>query len=284
MELLIVTGLSGAGKSCVVKALEDVGYFCADNLPSKLIPVFARLLKETGEYEKAAVVTDIRAGLTAQELKEASALLNELSVSLRILFIDCSEDILLLRYRQSRRIHPLISSDCDTVISAIKTEKALLSDVREMADLVIDTTELSFFDCKTKITSMFSADARKQTLIHCMSFGFKHGVPKEADYVFDVRFLPNPFYIPELKELTGLDESVRSYVMSSPASEEFERKLHTLISFLVPQCVNESRGQLVIAIGCTGGHHRSVTFAERLSLMLKNKSYNVIVTHRDIKK
>ncbi len=284
MELLIVTGLSGAGKSCVMNALEDAGYFCMDNLPSKLIPVFAKLLKEAGEHERVAVVTDIRAGLTDTELKTALLLLDELSVPFSVLFLDCSEEVLLSRYKQSRRIHPLMNGKCDTLTAAISAEKALLSSVKEMSDLVLDTSELSFFDCKAKIISMFCENAQKQMLVHCMSFGFKYGVPKDADYVFDVRFLPNPFYVPSLKELTGLDEAVQSFVMDSPFSGEFEEKLHSLVSFTVSRCINEGRGQLVIAIGCTGGHHRSVTIAERLSAMLKDNDYKVTVTHRDIKK
>ncbi len=284
MELIIVTGLSGAGKSCVMNALEDIGYFCMDNLPSKLIPVFAKLLKETQEREKVAVVTDIRAGLTGGDLKEATQLLDELCIPFRVLFLDCNEDKLLSRYKQTRRIHPLIGDKADTLSGAILKEKSMLYSVKEMADFVIDTSEFSISDCKTKIISMFSSDAQKQMHIHCMSFGFKHGIPKDADYIFDVRFLPNPFYVPELKELTGLNKEVRDFVTNNPSAAEFEKNLHSLVSFIVPECIKEGRSQLVIAIGCTGGHHRSVTFAERLCNMLKDKNYNVIITHRDIKK
>ncbi len=284
MELIIITGLSGAGKSCVMNTLEDSGYFCMDNLPSELIPVFANLLKDSAEHSKVAVVTDIRAGLTDAQLKNATSVLEELSVPYRVLFLDCAEDVLLTRYKQTRRIHPLMNGGIDTLSDAILAEKQMLSPIKEMADYVLDTSDLSFFDCKARIISMFCENAQKQMQIHCMSFGFKHGIPRDADYVFDVRFLPNPFYIPELKELTGLDEQVRNYVMDNSSANEFEKHLHSLILFTVSECIKEGRSQLVIAIGCTGGHHRSVTFAERLCKMLKEKNYNAGVVHRDIKK
>ncbi len=283
MELIIVTGLSGAGKSCVMNALEDIGYFCIDNLPSKLIPVFAELLKESGEHERIAVVTDVRADLTAEELRIASLRLNEMSVSSKILFLDCSEDVLLSRYKQTRRIHPLMKGIDDTLSSAIVSEKTALSSIKGMAHFVLDTSDLSVSECKNRIISLFCENLNKQMNIHCMSFGFKHGIPKDADYIFDVRFLPNPFYVSELKELTGVDEQVRNFVMSNSSAAEYENLIHSLVSFAVPECIKEGRSQLVIAVGCTGGHHRSVTFAERLYEMLKEKNYNVYITHRDIK-
>ncbi|MBQ7117370.1 MAG: RNase adapter RapZ [Clostridia bacterium] len=284
MELIIVTGLSGSGKTCAMNTLEDMGYFCVDNLPCRHIPVFAKFLKELGKNDRVAVSTDMRAGLSADELKKSTELLSEISVAHRILYLDCSEDVLLLRYKQTRRIHPLMRGDIFTLSEAIAAEKKIFSQIKLIADYRIDTSELSYFECKSRIISLFCDDAQKQMRIYCMSFGFKHGIPKDADYVFDVRFLPNPFYIPELKEKTGLDREVRDFVMSKPEASEFESKLQSLINFTVPQCIKEGRSQLVIAVGCTGGHHRSVTFAERLCSYLKEKNYNVNVIHRDINK
>ncbi len=284
MELLIITGLSGAGKSCVMNTLEDTGYFCIDNLPPKLIPEFAKHIKQSGEQKNVAIATDIRAGLTFDEFNTAALLLDELFIPYKILFLDCGEDVLLTRYKQTRRIHPLMKGKCDTLSESISCEKKLLSELKEFADYILDTSDFTVSDCKNRVVSMFCENSDKQMHIHCLSFGFKHGIPKDADYVFDVRFLPNPFYIPELKERTGLDEEVRNYVMDSSYAVEFESKLHSLVSFVVPQCINEGRGQLVIAVGCTGGHHRSVTFIERLCKMLKEKDYSVSVTHRDINK
>ena len=284
MELIIVTGLSGAGKSCVMNALEDAGFFCMDNMPVELLPALISLLKEAGEHKKVAVVTDIRSGLNDNDLKNALFSLDNLSLPFRVLYLDCSEDVLLSRYKQTRRIHPLMGVKSDSLNEAIKAEKALLSPIKNMSDYIFDTSDLSVSDCKNRIISMFSDNTFSQMHINCISFGFKHGIPKDADYVFDVRFLPNPFYVPELKELTGLNEKVRNYVMNSGPAEEFEKILNQFVSFIVPQCIGEGRGQLVIAIGCTGGHHRSVTVTERLSAMLRDNKYNVNVTHRDIKK
>lgn len=284
MELVIVTGLSGAGKSCVINALEDIGYFCIDNLPSDLIPALAKLLKESGVHEKVAIVTDIRTGLTSTELVKVSQVLKELSVKLKILYLDCSDEVLISRYKQTRRIHPLTIGKNDTLSDAIVSERVMLSSVRKMADLVLDTTEMSISECKARVISLFCDNSKKQMHIQCISFGFKHGIPKDADYIFDVRFLPNPYYVPELKELTGLDEQVRNFVMDNFSACEFEKNLHSLILFILPECIKEGRSQLILCIGCTGGHHRSVTITERLHKLLKEKNYNVSITHRDINK
>lgn len=284
MEVIIVTGLSGAGKSCVMKALEDTGSFCMDNLPAKLIPVFAKLLKDAGEHERIAVAADIRAGLTVDGLKEALEVLNELEICFKLLFLDCTEDELLTRYKQTRRLHPLMNGKEDTLSSAIISEKELLYPVKEISDYVIDTSFLSLSECRARIFSMFSENAEKAMSIHFMSFGFKYGIPKDADYVFDTRFLPNPFYVSELKELTGLDKRVRDFVMESDVSKELENHFVSLIETVIPECLKEGRSQLVIAFGCTGGHHRSVTFAERLCANFREKNYSVSVSHRDINK
>ncbi len=284
MQLKIVTGLSGAGKSAVMNALEDLGMFCIDNLPASTIPVFAKLLLDTEKYSRVAVSTDIRTDLNLSQLRQARQELDGLGVSNELIFVDCDENELLLRYKQTRRIHPLVNSENCTLSSAIEKENAVLAPIRNEADFVLSTTGLSVAECKTRVSGMFSARENEQMNILCMSFGFKHGIPVDADFVFDARFLPNPFYIPELKQLTGLDKGVRDFVMNSEKSAEFERRLFELVDFVVPECIREGKSQLVIAVGCTGGHHRSVTFTESLALRLKNKNYNVSISHRDIKK
>ena len=284
MELLIITGLSGAGKSCAMNALEDMGYFCIDNLPSNLVPVFAERLKDSAEHKKVAVTTDIRAGLSFEDFKSFTSLLDKLSVPHKTLFIDCDDDVLLSRYKQTRRVHPLMNGRCNTLSESVSCERKLLSEIKEVSDYIFDTTYFKVQDFKKIISSVFSDNRDKQMHIHCLSFGFKHGTPKDADYIFDVRFLPNPFYIPELKDHTGLDREVREYVMNNSYAKEFEDKLHNLISFVIPRCIDEGRGQLVIAVGCTGGHHRSVTFVERLFKFLDENNYSVSVAHRDINK
>ncbi len=284
MQLKIVTGLSGAGKSAVMNALEDLGMFCIDNLPASTIPVFAKLLLDSEKYSKVAVSTDIRTDLNLAQLRQARQELDRLSVSNELIFVDCDENELLLRYKQTRRIHPLVNSENCTLSSAIEKENAVLAPIRNEADFVLCTTGLSVAECKTRVSGMFSARENEQMNILCMSFGFKHGIPVDADFVFDARFLPNPFYVPELKAQTGLDKGVRDFVMNSENSAEFERRLFDLVDFVVPECIKEGKSQLVIAIGCTGGHHRSVTFTEALALRLKSENYNVSISHRDIKK
>lgn len=284
MKLIIVTGLSGAGKSCVMNALEDIGMFCMDNLPAKLIPVFAKLLKEAGEYERVAVVTDIRAGVNCQELLEAKELLADIEIECKILYCDCSSEELLYRYKQTRRSHPLMNDKDLSVSQAIMKENELLSPIKNFADYTVNTSGLSLAACKARVNGLFALSEKEQMSIVCMSFGFKHGIPADADFVFDARFLPNPFYVPELKELTGTDKKVRDFVMNSEVSREFEKHLLSLVDFVIPHCINEGKSQLVVAVGCTGGHHRSVTFAESLYAHLKNCNHNVSISHRDILK
>ncbi len=284
MQFTIVTGLSGAGKSAVMNALEDIGTFCIDNLPASTIPVFAKLILDSGEYSRVAVSTDIRAGLNLDDLKAARQELSRLNIPNELIFVDCDESELLLRYKLTRRVHPLTNTESCTLSQAIEKERILFEPVRTEADYVLSTTGLSIAECKNRVAAMFSASENKQLNIFCMSFGFKHGIPADADYVFDVRFLPNPFYVPELKMLTGLDKSVRDYVMKSRKATELEKHIFSLVDFILPECISEGRSQLVIAIGCTGGHHRSVTFAENLAARLKNQNYNVSLIHRDILK
>ncbi|MGN0487602.1 MAG: RNase adapter RapZ [Acutalibacteraceae bacterium] len=283
MELVIVTGLSGAGKSCVMNAMEDIGFFCVDNLPVKMVPVFAEEMKDDGRYQRVAVVCDIRAGLTAEDLQHSKALLDEQGINYKLLFIECRQDVLFSRYKQSRRSHPLMNEDVSLLL-AIRKEEKLLSAVKNMCDYRLDTTQLSVSSCKIRVMGLFCENMNSLMHIHCMSFGFRHGVPEDADFVFDVRFLPNPYYISELKDKTGLDPEVSEYVMKYSAANIYLEKLREMLDFLVPECIHEGRSQLVVAVGCTGGHHRSVTFAQSLYEYLESKNYNVSVSHRDMQK
>lgn len=284
MEFIIITGMSGAGKSCVVNSLEDLGFFCVDNLPAKLIPVFAELLSNSKEHERVAVVSDVRAGESFSELFEALDELKELQIEYKLMFIDANDDVLIKRYKETRRKHPLIQGNYDSIANAITRERKMLSRARSSADFLLETSNLSAIQCRVRVLSMFSDKNESAIHIHCMSFGFKHGIPNDADFVFDVRFLPNPFYIPELKPLTGLDSAVSEYVMKFPESAEYENRLFELVDYSLPLCVKEGRSQLIIAVGCTGGHHRSVTFAELLYKHFKDKGFSSSVSHRDILK
>lgn len=284
MDLIIVTGISGAGKSTVIHAMEDIGYFCIDNVPARLIPVFARSVIIEDKKKKVAIVTDVRAGLTPQDMEDALEELKAMNISYKILFIDCRKDAVLSRYRLARRAHPLCDS-CIGITDAVSIEHKLMEPFRAMADYVIDTSKLTVNTCKSRVFDFFSQSdgiENSSVKIHCISFGFKHSVPDDADYIFDVRSLPNPYYVDELKELTGLDARVRDFVMSSPEAQEYKEKLIDFCDFIVPLCIKDGRSQLVIAIGCTGGHHRSVTFAEILYNHLKDGGYNVSLNHTDI--
>lgn len=293
MELLIITGMSGAGKSCVVKSLEDAGFFCMDNLPAALIPVIAASLKNDGGFSRVAFVSDIRAGGASfsqlfgpageqSEKLSLSKSLDGLGVGYRLMFIDAEDDVLIKRYKQTRRSHPL-QANGDAVSAAVSKERSLLLRARENADYYLDTTNLSATECRVRVLSMFS-NGLKQMHIECLSFGFKHGAPHDADFVFDVRFLPNPFYVPQLKTKTGLDNAVSSYVMGFPQSQKYLEKLLDLVDFAVEGGNSEGRSQLVLAVGCTGGHHRSVTFAQAIYQHLTEKGCFVSVSHRDISK
>lgn len=284
MEVLIVTGLSGAGKSCVADALEDIGYFCVDNIPTKLIPNLIDLLNKENEYEKVAIVTDTRSGITVEAFTSAILETQELGVPLKTLFVDCKSDVLFSRYKQSRRCHPLMSGKDTDILTVIENEKELYKEIKAKCAFKLDTGSLSVSLCKSRIMGMFSDNSDKCMHIHCLSFGFRYGIPEDADFVFDLRFLPNPYYIPEFKELTGLDESVSSYVMQFDTAKNYLGHILSILDFAVPKCVKEGRSQLVIAVGCTGGHHRSVTFAQLIHKHLKEKGFNVSVSHRDILK
>ncbi len=283
MNFLIVTGMSGAGKSSVKKFLEDIGYYCIDNMPPALMLPFAQVCSRSDiKIDKIAFVTDLRGGNLFNELFKTLDAIKKAGFTYEILFLDASTKTLVHRYKETRRTHPLSAGD--TITDGINKERMLLSDVRKIADNIIDTTSLSPSQLREELCSIYSKGNKyKGIVIDIISFGFKNGIPMDVDLVFDVRFLPNPFYIEELKHKSGLDKEVRDYVTSFPQTIEFEKKLQDMISFLIPYYIEEGKNQLIISIGCTGGKHRSVTIAERLGEFLKSKNYRTVIEHRDYK-
>lgn len=283
MEFVIISGLSGAGKSRAASVMEDLGYFCVDNLPIPLIPKFAELgMGGNGEYDRVVLVTDIRGGTNFAGLFQALDRLKDMKCGYRILFMDASDETIIKRYKETRRVHPL-GDECASLEQAIELERKVLAPVRERADWVVDTTGLTLGRLRSKLLSLFSKGKEEGKMeVHVMSFGFKHGVPMEADLVFDVRFLPNPYYVQELRSLTGLDEGVRNYVFSSPQSHKFLKKLIDFVTYLLPRYAEEGKTSLVIAVGCTGGHHRSVAIAHALAQAIAGQGFPVNESHRDM--
>ncbi len=280
-----MTGLSGAGKSRAVDALEDIGFYCVDNMPPKLLPKFAELcLQSKDTLSRVAIVIDSRGGEMFDGLAESLDDLKKLGVAYTLLFLECDDQVLARRYKETRRKHPLAASNGGSVVRAIEKERALLKAARSRTDYLIDTSHLSSAQLKERITTLFMGDTSKAMLIQCMSFGFKYGYPAEADLVMDVRCLPNPFYVDELKHKTGLDAAVRNFVLDKPETAGFQERLYALIDYLIPLYINEGKSQLVIAIGCTGGKHRSVTLAEELAKHIAAQDHRVMVNHRDIEK
>lgn len=285
MTFLIVTGLSGSGKSSCVKVLEDIGFFCIDNMPPQLIPNFAEMCAKNRDIERVAIVTDIRGGAMFLKLSENLSQLRAINgVEVKILYLEASKDVLMNRYNETRRKHPLEEAAGGDLSKAIDAEMTLLTDIRACADYIIDSSLLTSRQLQEQVSGLFLENPSDRMMVSCMSFGFMYGVPGEADLVFDVRCLPNPFYVPELKKLTGLDEAVRDFVMKYPQSVEFEKKIFDLTDFLLPLYVSEGKSRLVIAFGCTGGKHRSVTFAKRTAEHLENAGFLVREVHRDIDK
>ncbi len=290
MEFIIVTGLSGSGKSSCIQVLEDIGFFCIDNMPPQLISNFAEICSESrndrGEkISKVAIVTDIRGGALFLKLADSvSQLKNTDGIDLKVLFLEASKDVLMKRYSETRRKHPLDEVSGGDLSKAIDAEIELLSDIRAGADYIIDSSLLTATQLKEQVAELFLEKPGDRMIISCMSFGFKYGVPGEADLVFDVRCLPNPFYVPELKHKTGLDRYVRDYVMNSEQSLMFEKKIYDMVDFLLPLYVREGKSRLVIAFGCTGGKHRSITFAHRAAEHFRTDNGNVREVHRDIDK
>ena len=285
MRLVVVTGMSGGGKRTAMKMLEDVGYYCVDNLPVQLIDKFVDLItdKDT-EYSKVALGIDVRADMPFQQVCETLKELKKTPIRLDILFLECSDAVLLKRYKETRRIHPLAADG--RIDEGIEKERDILKDIKSMADYVIDTSNLLTRQFKEEIDRIFVEDkAYDNLMVNILSFGFKNGIPADADLVFDVRFLPNPVYVDELRRKTGLDTEVQDYVMGFKEAAQFLDMLENMLKFLLPNYIKEGKHQLVIAIGCTGGHHRSVTLAGRLYERLQRMgNYGITLNHRDINK
>lgn len=286
MQLVIVTGMSGAGKSRAMNSLEDIGFFCVDNMTPELIPTFVQIINDSAEIrEKVAIAADVRLGESFSHLFSALDKLQDMNCEYKILFVDATDDVILRRYQETRRKHPLsLSNSSKPMQDIIADEREMLKKAKDVADFVIDSSFLSTAQLKERIAKLFTDDVTRTMKISIVSFGFKYGSPKDSDLLFDVRCLPNPFYIPELKIQTGLDTPVREYVMSFDEAKNLEPKLTDLVTYLVPLYISEGKSQLTISVGCTGGKHRSVVFAEILCKAIKDKGYNVSVYHRDIQR
>ena len=279
LELVIITGMSGAGKTVAIQSFEDMGYFCIDNMPPSLIPKFWELIKESGKVTKIALVVDLRSRSFFEEIQSMLIdIENTNFIDTRMLFLDASDNELVSRYKETRRAHPLAMDGLIT--EGIRKERAILDDLKTRASIVIDTTTLTPRQLREKINQEFRASHETGFRVEIVSFGFKDGLPIDADIVMDVRFLPNPHYIPELRPLTGKDEPVYDYVMSFPETEEFYQQFTTLLQTILPGYVKEGKSSLTVAIGCTGGQHRSVALSERIGATL-SEDYRVNITHRD---
>lgn len=282
MRFVIVTGMSGGGKSTALKMLEDAGFYCVDNLPVSLIEKFVELIGAPGsEVDKVALGLDVRADQSFTQATQVIAELKEKGYDLEILFMDASEEALIKRYKETRRIHPLASDG--RVEDGVRKEKQVLEQVKKQGDYVIDTSNLLTRELKNELDRIFVHNEEYNSLIiTLLSFGFKHGIPADADLVFDVRFLPNPYYVEELKPKTGNDSEVREYVMNFPEAHEFLDKLTDMMDFLIPNYIKEGKHRLVVAIGCTGGQHRSVTLTNELYSRMKDRgNYGIKLFHRD---
>ena len=285
MEFIIISGLSGAGKSSAAAFLEDLGFYCVDNLPVALITSFAGICMAgagTGRYSRVALVTDIRGGQTFDELFQALDELKEMKLDYQLLFVEASDEVIINRYKETRHTHPLTRQGY-SLPEAVQLERMALEPVRRRASHILNSTGLNLSKFRGELLRLFGMGSLNEAItVSVTSFGFKYGIPIDADLVFDVRFLPNPYYIAELKECTGLEEAVRTFLFGYRQTHEFLRHLEELVSFLLPQYVEEGKSSLVIAIGCTGGHHRSVAIAHALTEFIRQKGYRVEEQHRDM--
>lgn len=282
MEILIISGLSGAGKSRAAVCLEDSGYYIVDNLPAEMMVKFAEFCAAAGgRYDRLALVYDVRAGEPFRRLTQAVDELRGVGLRCRLLFLEADTPTIIKRYKETRRSHPLCADGTVSIEEAVAREREMLMPVREKADFVLDTSAFSTAKLRSALLTLLGgADGKLHVTV--LSFGFKNGLPPEADMVLDVRFLPNPYYVPQLKALTGLDEGVRDYVMDSESTREFWGRLTPVLDFLLPQYRQEGRTELVLAVGCTGGRHRSVAVAHRLAEYIASQGFPVTESHRDM--
>ncbi len=281
-NLIIITGFSGAGKSHALKTLEDLDYFCVDNLPPSLIPKFMKLCDQAIEpREKIALVVDIRGGEFFQDLDDTMLYMKSSGINPLVLFLEADDDTLIQRYKLTRRRHPLSLSG--GILEGIKDERSKLESIRKVATKIIDTSRLTPRDFRKQLIEIVSRYAKiRKLIVSLVTFGFKHGLPKDADLVFDVRFLPNPYYVPKLRPRTGLDPKVSKFVLDSALTKEFLKRFIEFVDFLLPNFIDEGKTHLTIAIGCTGGQHRSVTIGEYMKSYFENKEHIVTIEHRDI--
>ena len=281
-QLVILTGLSGSGKSTVLKAFEDMGFYCVDNLPVDLIPIFAELHSAgEGDFARAALLVDAREGAQLEKLPQLLKHLRK-DHPIALVFIDAAEDSLLRRYSETRRPHPL-GKDV-SVRESLRQERRLMEPIRKLADVVIDTSQFNVHELRHFVTERFKNPDKRPMLVSVVSFGYRYGVPTDSDLVFDVRFLPNPHFVPGLRRFTGKDPKVRRYIRSFPQTGEFLKRIEGLLAYLIPHYIQEGKSYLTIAIGCTGGKHRSVMLGEALKKALEKHSYSAKVVHRDIDK
>ena len=284
MRFVIVTGLSGAGKSTTLNYLEDAGYYCVDNMPVQLISELADLINGSGDIERAALGVDVRAGAAFDSLESSLERLRKMGIEYEILFLESEDSVLVKRYKETRRIHPLASGDRIEV--GIQRERERLANIKKLSGHIIDTSQMLTRELKAEIDKIFvSNKGYKNLYVTILSFGFKYGIPADADLVFDVRFLPNPYYHEELRPFSGLDKPVADFVLKYPEAEIFLDKLEDMLKFLIPNYISEGKNQLVVAIGCTGGKHRSITLAKALfDRMIKYDDYGFKLDHRDFGK
>ena len=282
VEFLIITGLSGAGKSLAIHSLEDLGFFCVDNLPPALVPTFAEIIRESqGRIRRVALVIDVRGGEFFDALGEALSALGTMVIHFQILFLDASDEVLVRRFEETRRKHPLGMS----ILDGIRAERKRLEPVKERAHKIIDTSTLSVRELKEELAEAFlQPDGERTLTVGVTTFGYKYGIPLDADLVFDVRFLPNPHYVESLRGRPGNSPEVREFVLRWDQTREFQRRLHDMVGYLLPQFTAEGKTHLTIAIGCTGGKHRSVVIGEDLARFLRTSGYAVRIKHRDVRK
>lgn len=283
MEFIVISGLSGAGKSQVASFLEDIGYFVVDNMPAPLIPKFAELcMAGQAKYDRVAIVSDIRGGQTFDGLFAALSDLSEMGCDYKILYVEASPETIIKRYKETRRLHPLVRGG-RSLDEAVHRERTILEPVRDRAEYIVDTTALSTAKLRGEVLRLFGSGGPQQAMsVNVISFGFKYGIPIEADLVFDVRFLPNPYYIAELRHLTGLDKPVYDFIFGYQQTKDFMTYLEQLIAFLLPQYVEEGKAALVVGVGCTGGQHRSVAVTRALAEFIRQKGYDATENHRDM--